>query len=38
VIPRAAALKAGYGDKVPGVQISRFCASGLDAINFAAPR
>ena len=36
VIPRAAALKAGYGDKVPGVQISRFCASGLDAINFAA--
>ena len=35
VIPRAAALKAGYGDKVPGVQISRFCASGLDAINFA---
>jgi acetyl-CoA C-acetyltransferase len=36
VIPRAAALKAGYGDQVPGVQISRFCASGLDAINFAA--
>src|SRR6516225_6540761 len=36
VIPRAAALKAGYGDLVPGVQISRFCASGLDAINFAA--
>jgi len=30
------ALEAGYGDKVPGVQISRFCASGLDAINFAA--
>src|SRR6516165_5914033 len=36
VIPRAAAVKAGYGDQVPGVQISRFCASGLDAINFAA--
>ena len=36
VIPRAAALKAGYGDGVPGVQLSRFCASGLDAINFAA--
>jgi acetyl-CoA C-acetyltransferase len=36
VIPRAAALKAGYGDQVPGVQLSRFCASGLDAINFAA--
>jgi acetyl-CoA C-acetyltransferase len=36
VIPRAAALNAGYGDTVPGVQISRFCASGLDAVNFAA--
>ncbi len=27
---------AGYGDEVPGVQINRFCASGLDAVNFAA--
>ena len=27
---------AGYGDQVPGVQINRFCASGLDAVNFAA--
>lgn len=35
-IARAAALTAGYGDKVPGVQINRFCASGLDAVNFAA--
>jgi acetyl-CoA C-acetyltransferase len=35
-IARAAALTAGYGDGVPGVQINRFCASGLDAINFAA--
>ncbi len=35
-IARAAALTAGYGDKVPGVQINRFCASGLDATNFAA--
>src|ERR1700759_3118442 len=33
---RFAALKAGLGEKVPGVQISRFCASGLDAVNFAA--
>jgi acetyl-CoA C-acetyltransferase len=24
------------GTHVPGVQINRFCASGLDAINFAA--
>jgi acetyl-CoA C-acetyltransferase len=35
-IARAAALTAGYGDHVPGVQINRFCASGLDAVNFAA--
>ena len=35
-IARAAALAADYGDHVPGVQINRFCASGLDAVNFAA--
>src|SRR5580700_6257360 len=35
-IARAAALVAGYGDTVAGVQINRFCASGLDAINFAS--
>jgi acetyl-CoA C-acetyltransferase len=35
-IARAAALSAGYGDHVPGIQINRFCASGLDAVNFAA--
>src|ERR1700745_890183 len=35
-IARAAALAAGYGNEVPGVQINRFCASGLDAVNFAA--
>src|SRR6266436_5860860 len=35
-IARFAALKAGLGEAVPGVQISRFCASGLDAVNFAA--
>jgi acetyl-CoA C-acetyltransferase len=35
-IARVAAIMAGYGDEVPGVQINRFCASGLDAINFAA--
>ncbi len=35
-ITRIAALKAGYGDEVPGIQINRFCASGLDAVNFAA--
>ena len=31
-IARFAALKAGLGESVPGVQISRFCASGLDAV------
>src|SRR6187455_3345577 len=35
-IARAAALVADYGDHVPGIQINRFCASGLDAVNFAA--
>jgi acetyl-CoA C-acetyltransferase len=35
-IARMAALTAGYGTAVPGVQINRFCASGLDAVNFAA--
>src|SRR5262249_20663049 len=35
-IARAAAITAGYGTQVPGVQINRFCASGLDAVNFAA--
>jgi acetyl-CoA C-acetyltransferase len=35
-IARVSALAAGYGDQVPGVQINRFCASGLDAVNFAA--
>ncbi|HME85163.1 MAG TPA: acetyl-CoA C-acyltransferase, partial [Roseiarcus sp.] len=35
-IARMGALAAGFGDTVPGVQINRFCASGLDSINFAA--
>ncbi|MGL4974940.1 MAG: acetyl-CoA C-acetyltransferase [Bosea sp. (in: a-proteobacteria)] len=35
-IARTVALKAGYGKEVPGIQINRFCASGLDAVNFAA--
>ena len=37
-IARVSALCAGYGDGVPGVQINRFCASGLDAVNFAAAK
>ena len=35
-IARVAAIMSGFGDKVPGIQINRFCASGLDAVNFAA--
>src|SRR3982750_690909 len=35
-IARSAALVADYGDGVPGLQINRFCASGLDAVNFAS--
>ncbi|HWW48764.1 MAG TPA: acetyl-CoA C-acetyltransferase [Xanthobacteraceae bacterium] len=35
-LSRFAALQAGLGQDVPGIQISRFCASGLDAVNFAA--
>src|ERR1700682_1634958 len=30
-IARSAALVAGLGDGVPGIQINRFCDSGLDA-------
>ncbi|GIX16217.1 MAG: acetyl-CoA acetyltransferase [Rhodothalassiaceae bacterium] len=36
VLPRVAALAAGYSEDVPGVQINRFCASGLVACNMAA--
>src|SRR5437588_4853606 len=35
-IARSAAIVADYGDGVPGLQINRFCASGLDAVNFAS--
>ena len=38
VIPRSAAFEAGYDMKAPGIQISRFCASGLDAINLGAAK
>jgi acetyl-CoA C-acetyltransferase len=35
-IARVAALNAGYDQNVPGKQINRFCASGLEAVNTAA--
>ncbi|RFC63570.1 acetyl-CoA C-acetyltransferase [Fulvimarina endophytica] len=38
VIPKASAFEAGYDFAAPGMQISRFCASGLDAVNLAAAK
>src|SRR6476619_1835268 len=35
-VARAAVFAADYGAHVPGMQINRFCASGLDAVNMAA--
>lgn len=35
-IARTAALEAGYAESVAGVQLNRFCSSGLEAINMAA--
>jgi acetyl-CoA C-acetyltransferase len=37
-IAKAAALAAGYPETVAGVQLNRFCASGLEAVNQAAQR
>jgi acetyl-CoA C-acetyltransferase len=37
-IAKTAALKAGLPDTVAGVQLNRFCASGLEAVNQAAQR
>ena len=35
-IARVAALVAGYDQRVPGKQLNRFCASGLESVNTAA--
>ncbi len=35
-VARVAALNADYAESVPGKQINRFCASGLEAVNTAA--
>ncbi len=37
-IAKTAALAAGYPETVAGVQLNRFCASGLEAVNQAAAR
>ena len=38
VLPKVAALKAGWDFRCAGVQINRFCASGLEAVNMAAQK
>lgn len=35
-IARLAAYEAGLGTSVPGIQLDRFCASGLESVNIAA--
>ncbi|WP_096697547.1 acetyl-CoA C-acetyltransferase [Polaromonas sp. AER18D-145] len=37
-IARVAAIAAGYHESVAGVQVNRFCASGLEACNMAAAK
>ena len=37
-IAKMAALRAGLPAEVPGITVSRFCSSGLDAISLAASR
>jgi acetyl-CoA C-acetyltransferase len=38
VLPRTVALAAGLPDTVAGMQLNRYCASGLEAVNMAAQK
>jgi len=38
VITRTAVLNAGFAETTAGIQVNRFCASGLEAINIAAAK
>ena len=38
VLPKIAAIKAGWDFTTAGVQVNRFCASGLEAVNMAAQK
>lgn len=38
VIPKTALMKAGWDTVVAGVQVNRYCASGLEAVNLAAQK
>ena len=37
-IAKTAALRAGWDWRVPGVQLDRYCGSGLEAVNIAAQK
>ncbi|MEL6785638.1 MAG: beta-ketoacyl synthase N-terminal-like domain-containing protein, partial [Pseudomonadota bacterium] len=37
-IARTAVLQANYHEDVAGIQVNRYCASGLDAVNLAASK
>lgn len=37
-VGRMAALLSGYDERVPGLQLNRFCSSGLEAVNIAAAK
>jgi acetyl-CoA C-acetyltransferase len=38
VITRTAVMNAGFAETTAGIQVNRFCASGLEAINIAAAK
>ncbi|NOX95527.1 MAG: acetyl-CoA C-acetyltransferase [Alphaproteobacteria bacterium] len=38
VVTRTAVLNAGYPETTSGIQVNRFCASGLEAVNIAAAK
>ena len=38
VVTRTAILNAGYAETTSGIQVNRFCASGLEAVNIAAAK
>lgn len=37
-LPRIAVIAAGWAETVAGVQVNRFCASGLEAVNIGAAK
>ncbi len=38
VLPKSAAILAGWDEGVAGMQVNRYCASGLEAVNLAAQK